>query len=350
MSQSPAANETPRDRALNHWGIRKLALGISVGGSSNAQEWERAREWVERADVAGLHSVWMPEMHFTRGGNTSPLLSLAALAACTRQIRLATTSLLIPIHNPLRIAEEVASLDHLSGGRVILGLGRGFRAPLFSAFGINPSTKRERFDAALDLILAAWRNEEVSLEGTPFETDCPAPSAPCPAPCQAPHPPLAVAAFGPKGLAQASRRGLPYLASPIETFDQIQENLARHREELGDESSPGRWITPIMRTVFVSNDSSVCRRVSAALAAEAGAGASGANAKLPAAVARAVAAPASQRVIVGSVQEVKEHLARYRKNLGMNLVVARPQIAGADESERRASFDLLVGDVIPAIA
>jgi alkanesulfonate monooxygenase SsuD/methylene tetrahydromethanopterin reductase-like flavin-dependent oxidoreductase (luciferase family) len=159
-----------------------------------------------------------------------------------------------------------------------------------------------------------------------------------------------VAAFGPKGLAQATRRGLPYLASPIETFDQIRENLARHREELGDESSPGRWITPIMRTVFISNDSSVCRRVSDALAAEARAGGSAANAKLPAAVARAVAAPASQRVIVGSVEEVKEHLARYRKNLGMNLLVARPQITGADESERRASFELLVGDVIPSIA
>jgi alkanesulfonate monooxygenase SsuD/methylene tetrahydromethanopterin reductase-like flavin-dependent oxidoreductase (luciferase family) len=350
MSSSGGSNETPRERALKHWGIRNLALGISVGGSSNPQEWARAREWVQRADMAGLHSVWMPEMHFARGGNTSPLLSLAALAARTRQIRLATTSLLIPIHNPLRIAEEVASLDHLSGGRVILGLGRGFRAPLFSAFGINPSTKRARFDAALDLILAAWRNEEVSLEGTPFEAGSPAPTTPCPAPYQAPHPPLAVAAFGPKGLAQATRRGLPYLASPIETFDQIRENLARHREELGDESSPGRWITPIMRTVFISNDSSVCRRVSDALAAEATAGGSAANAKLPAAVARAVAAPASQRVIVGSVEEVKEHLARYRKNLGMNLVVARPQITGADESERRASFELLVGDVIPSIA
>ena len=350
MNASGGSEQAPGQRALDHWGIRDLALGISVGGSSNALEWERAREWVERADAAGLHSVWMPEMHFTRGGNTSPLLSLAALAACTRKIRLATTSLLIPIHNPLRVAEEVASLDHLSRGRVILGLGRGFRAPLFSAFGIDPSTKRERFDAALDLILAAWRNGKANLEGTPFENDTLAPSAACPAPFQDPHPPLAVAAFGPKGLAQATRRGLPYLASPIETFDQIEENLTRHREELTDESSPGRWITPIMRTVFVSNDSSVCRRVSDALAAENGAGAASANAKLPAAVARAVAAPASQRVIVGSVQEVREELARYRKKLGMNLVVARPQVSGADEDERRLSFDLLAGEVIPALA
>ena len=139
--------------ALAHWGIDGLALGISVGGSSNTSEWHRAAEWVDRADEAGLHSVWMPEMHFLPGASTSPLLSLAAFAARTRQIRLATTSLLIPIHHPLRIAEEVAALDHLSRGRTIIGLGRGFRAPLFSAFGIDPSTKRDRFDAALEEVL-----------------------------------------------------------------------------------------------------------------------------------------------------------------------------------------------------
>ena len=348
MNPSGPGDETSRRRALDHWGIQGLALGISIGGSSDAKEWMRAREWVERADATGLHSVWMPEMHFTRGGSTSPLLSLAALAASTRQIRLATTSLLVPIHNPLRIAEEVASLDHLSQGRVILGLGRGFRAPLFSAFGIDPSTKRERFDAALDIILEAWRSGEVALEGTPFAGDELPPAAPCPAPFQDPHPPLAVAAFGPKGLAQATRRGLPYLASPIETYDQIAENLARHREEMTDAASPGRWVTPIMRTVFVSNDASACRRVSDALAAESAG--SGASTRLPAAVARAVAAPADQRLIVGSVDEVQEKLGEYQKNLGMNLVVARPQIAGASEAERRLSFDLLAGEVIPALS
>ncbi len=347
MIQATEASADSQRAALNYWGIDGLALAISVGGSMSHGEWVRAREWVELADRTGLHSVWMPEMHFTPGGSTSPLLSLAGLATRTRQIRLATTSLLIPIHNPLRIAEEVASLDHLSRGRLIVGLGRGFRAPLFSAFGIDPSTKRTRFDAALDLMLAAWRGETASLKGSVFE-DSRFPSHAEPAiPFQRPHPPLAVAAFGQKGLAQAARRGLPYLASPIETFDQIRENLALHREGIADPNQPGRWVTPIMRTVFISEDSTVCRRVMDALAAEGRGSASGV--KLPAVVARAVAAPASERLIVGGLEQVKERLAEYRKSLGMNLLVVRPQIAGADEGQRRASFERLAGDVIPAL-
>ncbi|MDE0884258.1 MAG: LLM class flavin-dependent oxidoreductase [Myxococcota bacterium] len=338
---------TTRAQALEHWGIDGLRLGISVGGSSNTREWEAARNWVERADRAGLHSVWMPEMHFAQGGNTSPLLALAAFATRTKRIRLATTSLLIPIHNPLRIAEEIASLDRLSRGRVIVGLGRGFRAPLFSAFGIDPATKRQRFDAALDLILSAWREEEVSLKGTLFESMREAAPARSPPPYQSPHPPLAVAAFGPKGLAQAARRGLPYLASPIETFEQIRENLYRYREAMGEAPAPGRWVTPIMRTVFVSDNPSACRRVMEALKGEGRQG--GSAAKLPAAVARAVAAPASQRVIVGSSEAVKERLAEYAGTLGMNLLVVRPQVPGASESERIASLEQVVGEVLPAI-
>jgi len=338
---------TTRQETLDHWGVDGLSLGISVGGFSNPREWEAARGWVERADQAGLHSVWMPEMHFAPGGNTSPLLALAALATRTQTIRLATTSLLIPIHNPLRIAEEIASLDRLSRGRVIVGLGRGFRAPLFSAFEIDPSTKRQRFDAALDLILSAWREEELSLKGTLFESMQDAAPVRIPPSFQSPHPPLAVAAFGPKGLAQAARRGLPYLASPIETFEQIRDNLARHRDNLVGESASGKWVTPIMRTVFVSENPATCRRVMDALAKEGRPG--GSRAKLPAVVARAVDAPASERVIVGGLEAVKERLADYAETLGMNLLVIRPLVPGADESERMASLEHMVGEVLPAM-
>ena len=345
-------SETPGstcESARRHWGIDGVSLGISIGGASNTREWNRAREWVELADTAGLHSVWMPEMHFSPGGSTSPLLCLAALATCTQRIRLATTSLLIPIHNPLRVAEEIASLDRLSHGRALIGLGRGFRAPLFSAFGIDPSTKRKRFDAALDLILAAWRGESVTLKGTLFETRSFQDTAQASTPYQKPHPPLAVAAFGQMGLAQAARRGLPYLASPIETYDQIRENLTHHREGIGDTACTGRWVTPVMRTVFISNEASVCRRVLEGLTQEGRRSAPPASPKLPAALARAVAAPASERVIVGGVEAVKERLNEYKKNLGMNLLVMRPQVPGVSESQRRGSFDHLVGEVLPAL-
>ena len=82
----------------------------------------------ELADRLGFDSLWLPESHFqTRGSCPAPLLLLAAAAARSKSLRLGTSSYLLPIRNPIRVAEDVAVLDQLSGGRVNLGLGRGFR-------------------------------------------------------------------------------------------------------------------------------------------------------------------------------------------------------------------------------
>jgi len=323
---------TPERRSMaDHWGIeasstQALSVGVALGGVSTPDEWERVLAWCEHAEAMGMHSVWLPEMHFAEGGATSPLLNLAAIAARTSRLRLATTSLLLPIRAPLQVAEEVACLDRLSNGRVILGLGRGFRAALFSAFGVDPASKRDRFDDALDRILAAWRDAE---PGPP--TDTPDASkdgaAGMTRPLQRPHPPLAVAAFGRKGLAQAARRGLPYLASPLEPIDLIEENLEHHRELLPEDVSHRDLVVPIMRTVFVSESPEARARVLERLAGETAGGRRGA--KLPASIARSLEAPIGDRVLVGGVAEVRDRLARYRERLGLNLLIVRPQIAGA---------------------
>jgi alkanesulfonate monooxygenase SsuD/methylene tetrahydromethanopterin reductase-like flavin-dependent oxidoreductase (luciferase family) len=348
----------PQSERPEHWGIDGLALGISLGGPAHRDDWERMLRWAELADRLGLHSVWVPEMHFAPGVTPSPLLNLAAFAARTKRVRLATTSVLLPIHHPLRIAREVAALDHLSGGRVILGLGRGFRPQLFSAFGIDPASKRDRFDAALDLMLRAWSGQPVSLAGTLFEelgdggapVDC--------TPLQSPHPPLAVAAFGRKGLQQAARHGLPYLASPMEPFELIAENIAFHREvmseAMAEETAPtGRSasdssesVIPIMRVVYVSDDQDSINRVLSRLEGQQ----QQAGARVPKAIARAMDAPLEERVVVGSLAEVTDRLARYREALGMNLLVVQAQLGGVSEGEGEESLHRLIEEVAPAIA
>src|SRR4030095_531078 len=100
----------------------------------DAAGWARIYALAERADALALHSVWLPENHFPRGATPSPLVVLRPLAARRRRGRLATTSLLLPLHHPLRVAAETATLDALSGGRLLLGLGRGFRAPVVRVF------------------------------------------------------------------------------------------------------------------------------------------------------------------------------------------------------------------------
>lgn len=203
----------------------RIHLGLTPWDYDARISAERISAQATRAEALGYESFWLPEHHFSGPqANPSPLLLLSAAAAVTKKLKLATTSLLLPVRHPLHVAAEVAVLDHLSGGRVILGLGRGFQRELFRAFDVPTREKRDRFEAALALILDAWGGKPVTEgEGPPVTLS--------PLPLQQPHPPLWVAAFGPKALAQAGRLGLPYVASPIETLERLEANYAAHGEQ-----------------------------------------------------------------------------------------------------------------------
>jgi len=320
-----------------------LAVGLALGGPAEPSGWSSFLARAEHAEALGLHSVWVPEGHFRRGAMASPLLALAAIAARTRRVRLGTTSLLLPVHHPLRVAQEVAALDVISRGRVMLGLGRGFAAPLFQAFGVEAHTKRDRFDEALDAILRAFGGEPMELAGGHFATAGARLVTPTLRPVQRPHPPLLVAAFGKKGLLQAARRGLPYLASPLETLAVLIENHALHRAHLPAGGVVGPFRTPVMRTIHLAADDAEAARVRDRLALEA----PGMARALPPALARAAAGPLEQRVVVGGEQEVAERLLAYRERLGMDLLIVRSEVGGLPEDMRRRSLERLVERVLP---
>jgi alkanesulfonate monooxygenase SsuD/methylene tetrahydromethanopterin reductase-like flavin-dependent oxidoreductase (luciferase family) len=313
-----------------------VKLGISLAAPAEPAGWARFFAVAARADALGLHSVWLPESHFQRSATPSPLAMLAALAARTRQVRLATTSLLLPLHHPLRVAAETAMVDALSGGRLWLGLGRGFRPAVFAGFEVEAASKRDRFDEALDALLAAWSGADVSLAGAHFAAREGARLALGLRPVQRPHPPLVVAAFGRKGLLQAARRGLPYLASPLETLATLEENYALWRAQRWGDAQPA-VVAPVMRTAFVAKDDAEARRVRESLAGEPRA----IPADAPPALARAAGGAALERVLVGTASEVREGIARYRERLGMDLLIARGEVAGAPPVARDASLERL---------
>jgi alkanesulfonate monooxygenase SsuD/methylene tetrahydromethanopterin reductase-like flavin-dependent oxidoreductase (luciferase family) len=310
---------------------------LHVGITPWSYDWERASlpltDQAERADALGFGSFWLPESHFTGStANPAPLLLLAAVAARTRRIRIATTSFLLPVRHPLQVAEEVAVLDRLSRGRVILGVGRGFRKALFAAFDVPVEEKRDLFESALAVMREAWAGKPVA----PDDGEAP-PVTLSPLPLQRPHPPVWVAAFGPKALAQAGRLGLPYLCSPIEPLPILERNHAAHREALAAAHGELALPVPLMRTVFVHRDAAVLRRVRDGLELQAQA-----LARAPAAaIRRAGASPLEDRAIVGEPDAVRDGLARYRERLGMTHLVARTQIPGADEAETQASLEHL---------
>ena len=154
------------------------------------------------------------------------------------------------------------------------------------------------------------------------------------------------AAFGKKGLLQAARRGLPYLASPLETLATLVENHALHRAHLPDGGVRGPFRTPIMRTLHLAADDAEATRVREQLAQEALAAARA----LPPALTRAAQGPIHERVIVGGESEVAERLLAYQERLGMDLLIVRSEMAGLPEALRRRSLERLCERVLPILS
>ena len=112
------------------------------------------------AEALGFHSAWFGEHHYSAYSFGAPAVMATAAAARTNRIRLGTGVSLLPIHNPIRLAEEYATLDILSGGRLEYGVGRGFLRYALDLFGVEEDESHERYREALELILKAWTSRE----------------------------------------------------------------------------------------------------------------------------------------------------------------------------------------------
>jgi alkanesulfonate monooxygenase SsuD/methylene tetrahydromethanopterin reductase-like flavin-dependent oxidoreductase (luciferase family) len=298
-----------------HLGLTPWQLHPSLNAASLCQQAELAEQW-------GYDSFFLPESHFSTAMPVpDPLLLLAAVAARTTHIKLGTTSWLLPIRQPQLAAEQAAALDQLCEGRLILGLGRGYQASMLQTFGVNLRDKRERFEEILLQMIAAWKGEYIGAAEHQLTL------VPCPV--QQPHPPLWVAAFGPKAINQVGGLGLPYLASPMESLEELQANQERHLRAAAESGHPNPVVVPIMRTVFISADAQRCADIRQQI----------------------TDSPGRDWSMVGSALQVEETIAHYRQTLGMtHLIAVRPRVRGITETENRDSLQRLAALQMPAVA
>jgi len=203
-----------------------------ASGFTERQRYRDIMAQIELGDELGFDTVWLGELHFSRAFSilADPLMVLAAAAQRTTRIRLGTAVTLLPLHNPVKIAEEAAIADILSDGRLELGCGRG-TAPLhYEGYAIPQEESRERFEEALDFILKAWTSDTFSYEGKHFRARD---LSVVPRPVQTPHPPVRIAANSPDTFPFAGRRKLPIFATPlINPPDKLKEGLAVYRDTL----------------------------------------------------------------------------------------------------------------------
>lgn len=160
-------------------------------------------EQIEWGESLGYDDVWMTEHHFVDDGHSpSPLVLASATAARTKKMRIGTGVLLLPLYDPIRVAEDCAAIDLVSGGRFDLGVGVGYRVEEFEGLGIDRKTRGGRTNEALQIIRRLWEGESVTFHGKHFHLDG---VRITPLPLQKPHPPIWVGGFSDAATKRAAR-------------------------------------------------------------------------------------------------------------------------------------------------
>jgi alkanesulfonate monooxygenase SsuD/methylene tetrahydromethanopterin reductase-like flavin-dependent oxidoreductase (luciferase family) len=206
------------------------------------------------AEALGFHSSFVTEHHFTGIGQVSATLTLLTfIAARTTRLRLGTAILVLPWHNPVLLAEQVATLDLLSRGRLDLGVGKGYRHNEFAGFAMPPGEAGPRFEEVLDVLVRALVSDKpFSHHGRFFRFDKVVVEPP---PHQRPHPPLWLAAGSEASISACARRGFNLLLDQFASPRQIGERIAlyrREREAAGYVFEPMR--VAVARNIFVARD------------------------------------------------------------------------------------------------
>ncbi|MGH7840391.1 MAG: LLM class flavin-dependent oxidoreductase [Candidatus Binataceae bacterium] len=211
----------------------KFGLFYQMPCALDQAEAVRYRETLEQivlADELGFDTAWLAELHFFPPFSImpAPLQVAVAAAARTRRIRFGTGVTLLPFHHPLRVAEEAAVADILTGGRLELGVGRGTIAVHFRGYGVPREESRERFEESLTIIRRAWASERFSYDGRFYQI--PEISV-APRPLQKPHPPIRLAANSPDTAEFAGLNGYDVMvASPINPLPGFYDHLHKYRD------------------------------------------------------------------------------------------------------------------------
>ncbi|HVC56094.1 MAG TPA: LLM class flavin-dependent oxidoreductase [Stellaceae bacterium] len=195
-----------------------------------ATVYARALERIEIMDRTGFDAVWLAEHHFS-SFSVCPSVHMMGVhaAARTSRLRIGTGVSLAPFYHPLRLAEEVALLDVLSGGRVNWGAGRGFARVEFENFGVPADESTSRFREAVEIVLRAWTEERLTFNGEHFHFDG---VEVLPKPMQLPHPPVWMAATSEAAIDWAAGRGFSILMDPHASHAEIGRKRRLYAERL----------------------------------------------------------------------------------------------------------------------
>jgi len=211
-------------------------------GRSEAAVYADTLAEIELADDLGYGCAWLVEHHFMRGYSHSskPELLLAAAAARSARIRLGHAIIPLPLHHPVHVAERVATLDVLSGGRLEIGVGRGFSPQEYATFGQDMGDSRALVEEGLAILRASFRDGPVNHRGPRYALEN---LDIVPRVVQRPHPPLWTAAVSPETYDWAAAQQLGVLAGPFKPWFMVEQDLRRYRNAWTHAAAPRAGMT-----------------------------------------------------------------------------------------------------------
>lgn len=200
------------------------------------------------AEKNGFESAWVTEHHFLPDGHvTSPLSFLAAAASRTNEIGLGTAIMIAPFYDPIKLAEDTATIDQLSNGRLTVGLGLGYRDEEFEGFNVPKEERVQRLKETTAFLKRAWQRDDFSFDGEIYEYDG---LSVTPKPCQEPRPNVWVGAVSKPAVRRAAAIGDRWAAGQFHHLEGIKKRIDWYREVEDDEVMD----FPILRHCFVSED------------------------------------------------------------------------------------------------
>jgi alkanesulfonate monooxygenase SsuD/methylene tetrahydromethanopterin reductase-like flavin-dependent oxidoreductase (luciferase family) len=346
-------------------------LGIFIEelrqGASQAEAFRDVFALADRCEAWGADCVWLGEIHFTptRSVISASLQVASAIASRTRRLRIGTAVQVLPLNHPLRIAEEVATVDHISEGRFEFGVGRSGVVKTYDVYGVAYAESQARFREALEIIRRAWTGEPFSYEGQFYRVDN---ATVVPRPYQTPHPPIRMATTSDETFPLAGRLGLPIFVGLRTTeIADLQTQLAPYREAWREAGHPGEPSVYLRIPVYASptekgaveeprESMSVffARQTELARAAVGRAGAGPADRRRMQAERMASLTyedVLARKVAFGTAAGVIDRLTQLREELGLDGIVAELNPGGLipPELETR-SLRILTHEVLPAIA
>jgi probable F420-dependent oxidoreductase len=337
------------DAALPSALVPRLKIGfIPIEGGHYYRE---AVEEVVRAEALGFDSVWMEEHHSVVDHYwPSPIQVLSGFATRTSRLTLGTDILVAPFYHPVRLAEDVALLDVMAGGRVVVGMAIGYKPDEFALYGVDLAKRGARFEEQLAIMKGLWTQQTFSFTGTYYRVH----GTLEPKPVSKPHPPIWIGGWGDLTLQRAATLADNWLPGPTAELQRLlagKQRFLKNREAAGLTTPVGEW--PLTRDVIIADTDEAARdlaerHIMISYRKEYAGG--WRHPFIDASIATDLDTIKKDRFLIGSPDSVIRDLRTFIEQYGMTHLICRLFFPGMPHGHIMRELELIAREVRPAFA